>query len=226
MCAMIPEIEGRYRKSMLRVPECIAEASGIKIFGKLIKSLAFTTDVCILRSVNADAIMAVYPFSAQPIITHAVLAASDIPVFCGIGGGQEQTMRLAALASDAEFNGALGVVADAMTLDQSLSVVSAAVDIPVMATVVSSGENIEGKIEAGASIINVSGGPQTAAIVSAVRAKYPSLPIVATGGRDEKSIKETIAAGANAITWTPPTSAEILSNLIGQYRSGVAGTND
>ena len=29
MCAMIPEIEGRYRKSMLRVPECIAEASGI-----------------------------------------------------------------------------------------------------------------------------------------------------------------------------------------------------
>lgn len=226
MSALIPEIEGRYRKSMLEAPKCISEASGIKIFGKLIKSIAFTTDVCILRSVNTDAIIAVYPFSAQPVITHAILAASDMPVFCGIGGGQEQTSRLTALATDAEFSGALGVVADAMTSNEALSAVSGSVDIPVMTTVVSEGEDIEGRIEAGAAIINVSGGRQTAPIVTSIREKFPSLPIIATGGQDEKSIKDTIAAGANAITWTPPTSAEILSNLIGQYRSGMSGRRD
>ena len=39
-----PEINGTLRKFMLKVPEVIERASGIKIMGKLIKSLVFIGD--------------------------------------------------------------------------------------------------------------------------------------------------------------------------------------
>jgi hypothetical protein len=42
---------------------------------------------------------------------------------------------------------------------------------------------------------------------------------VAGGGPTEESIIKTIKAGANAITYTPPTSAEIFRNLMNKYRS-------
>lgn len=217
----IPEYEGNLRKFMLKVPECISGATGIKIFGKLIKSLVFTTDPCIIRNVNADSVIAVHPFTPQPVVTQAIMLSSDIPVFCGIGGDIAQGMRAVNLATYAEFQGAIGVVLNASTPNEILTAVRQAIDIPVVVTAVSKNVDIEGRIEAGASIISVSGGPNTPEIVSVIREKYPSLPIIATGGQDEKSINETIAAGANAITWTPPTSAEILTKLMNQYRSGL-----
>lgn len=88
MAKALPKpIDGTLRKFSLRVPEVIRECSGIVVFGKRIKSLVFSTDVAIIRNVNADAIIAVYPFTPQPIITQAILSASDIPVFVGVGGG-------------------------------------------------------------------------------------------------------------------------------------------
>ena len=59
----VPEIKGILRSHVIEVPSCIRDCSGIKIFGKRIKSLLFTTDVAIIRNTNADAIIAVYPFS-------------------------------------------------------------------------------------------------------------------------------------------------------------------
>ena len=76
----IPEFQGNLRSFMLKVPEIIRECSGIKIFGKKIRSVLFSTDVSIIRNTNADAVIAVYPFTPQPIITQAVMTASDIPV--------------------------------------------------------------------------------------------------------------------------------------------------
>ena len=67
-----PEYEGTLRKFMLMVPEEIERCSGIKIFGKLIKSIVFTTDVSTIRNVNADAAIAVYPYTPQPIINQAL----------------------------------------------------------------------------------------------------------------------------------------------------------
>ena len=49
-------IDGTLRKSFLRVPEVIRECSGINIFGKRIKSLVFSTDLAIIKNVNADAL--------------------------------------------------------------------------------------------------------------------------------------------------------------------------
>ena len=86
-------VDGTLRKFALRVPECIYKASGILVFGKRIKSLVFSTDLCIIRNVNADAIIAVYPFTPQPVITQALMLAADIPVFAGVGGGLTQGQR-------------------------------------------------------------------------------------------------------------------------------------
>ena len=70
-------IEGRLRKAPLRVPDELEECGGFTLFGRRIKSLLYTTDVAVIRNSNADAIFAVYPFTAQPAITQALLTASD-----------------------------------------------------------------------------------------------------------------------------------------------------
>src|SRR5215213_6853735 len=106
----VPEFNGNLRNNLVTVPQAISTCSGIRFFGKLIKSLLFSTDVAIIRNCNADAIIAVYPFTPQPIITHALIVAADKPVFCGIGGGHSSGKRSLEIALDAEFQGAIGVV--------------------------------------------------------------------------------------------------------------------
>ena len=59
----IPEIEGYLRKFMLKVPPAINKCTGIKVFGRLIKSVLFSTDVSIIRNTNAGAIIAGYTFT-------------------------------------------------------------------------------------------------------------------------------------------------------------------
>ena len=59
---------------------------------------------------DADAVLAVYPFTPQPIITQALLLAADIPVFAGVGGGLTTGKRVCTLAGYAELQGAAGAV--------------------------------------------------------------------------------------------------------------------
>jgi len=219
MSRFIPEISGVLRKHMVRVPEVISEVSGIRIFGKLIKSILFTTDVAIIKNCNANAIIAVYPFTPQPVITHTIIAASDVPVFCGVGGGTTTGKRVVNVAMDAEFQGAIGVVVNAPTPNEIVRQVAQRIDIPIVVTVVSEKTDIEKRLAAGASILNVSGAGKTAEIVRQIRERFPEVPIIATGGPDDDSILRTIEAGANAITYTPPTSAEIFKGLMNKYRN-------
>ncbi len=213
-----PQISGTLRKFSLRVPSVISECSGIVIFGKRIKSLVFTTDVCIIRNVNADAVIAVYPFTPQPIITQAIMQAADIPVFAGVGGGLTSGNRVVNLALFAEMQGAAGVVVNAPTTNEILSKLDAQIDIPVIVTVVNEDVDFDARINSGATIFNVSAAKNTAAIVGSIRKRYPEFPIIATGGPTEDSIRETIEAGANAITWTPPSSGEIFKDIMDAYR--------
>lgn len=78
---LAPQINGKLRSFALRVPEQINKCSGIVINGKRIRSLVFTTDVAIIRNVDADAVFAVYPYTPQPIITDMLVHAADIPVY-------------------------------------------------------------------------------------------------------------------------------------------------
>lgn len=203
---------------MLEVPEVIRKASGIVILGKRIKSLLFSTDVAVIKNTNADAIMSVYPFTPQPIITQSLIAASDVPVFCGVGGGTTTGKRVINLALDAEFKGAIAVVLNSPTKNDILQGVRDTIDIPIVITVISILDDFEERIRSGATIFNVSGARETPEIVRKIREKYPDFPIIATGGPTEKSILETIEAGANAITYTPPSNTEIMKKLMDKYR--------
>lgn len=219
MAKQLPSpIDGNLRKFQLRVPEVIRKCSGIVIFGKRIKSLVFSTDLCIIKNVNADAVIAVYPFTPQPVITQALLMAADIPVFAGVGGGLTGGQRVVNLAMFAEMQGATGVVVNAPTLNTVLKEVTATIDIPTIVTVVREDEDIRARIEAGASILNVSAASATPEVVRKIKKLYPKIPVIATGGPTDESILETIQAGANAITWTPPSNGEIFKEIMTAYR--------
>jgi hypothetical protein len=128
----VPEIKGTLRSRMIDVPEAIRSASGIKIFGKRLKSFVFTTDIAVIKNNNADAIMAVYPFTPQPVITEVLVSASDVPVFCGVGGGLTMGKRVVNLALDAEFKGAMGVVVNSPTSNEVIQAMRDAIDIPIV----------------------------------------------------------------------------------------------
>lgn len=214
----VPEYEGTLRSHMIKVPTCISECSGIRVFGRRIKSLAFTTDVAIIRNINADAIIAVYPFTPQPAITRAVMTAADMPVFAGVGGGVTRGSRVVNLANDAEQEGAFGVVVNAPTENETVARLKAILDIPIVVTVVSERTDIAARLNAGADILNVSGAAKTPAIVQSIRERFPGVAIIATGGPSEESILETIQAGANAITYTPPSNGALFALSMERYR--------
>lgn len=220
MKQMPDAFDGTLRKSMLHVPEVIYQCSGITVFGKRIKSLVFSTDLAIIRNVNADAVFAVYPFTPQPVITQALVNASDIPVFAGVGGGLTQGARAFSLATNAEALGVAGVVLNAPTKNEIVAQIAEAVDIPVVVSVVSDNDDIAGRVENGTNIFNVSAAKDTPKIVKKIRAMYPTMPIIATGGPTDESIAATIEAGANAITWTPPSCAELFAEVMAAYRAG------
>ncbi|MFP8917643.1 hydrolase [Enterococcus innesii] len=214
----MPKITTDLRKDIVKVPKVIREASGIQIFGKQIRSIIFTTDIAIIRNTNADAVIAVYPFTPHPAITKAIIEAADIPVFSGVGGGLTQGFRSSYMSMFAEAQGSIGVVLNGPTPLKTVEQVCKVVDIPVISTVTSKYTEIDAKLEAGVKVINISAGKDTADTVAFFRKKYPKLPIIATGGPTDGSIVETIEAGANAITYTPPSNGELFSKKMEHYR--------
>ncbi len=214
----IPEIHGKLRHP-IEVPTPIFRATGMIVNGRRIKSLVFTTDVAIIRNVNSDAAIAVYPFTPQPAITHALMTSAEMPVFCGVGGGTTRGPRVVELAVDAEFQGAMGVVVNAPTPNDTIEKMCERIDIPVVITIVREDvDQVKGRLDAGASILNISGAARTPEIVAAIRKKFPDVPIIATGGPTDESIDRTVAAGANAVTYTPPTPGELFKVMMERYR--------
>lgn len=214
----VPFVESRLRHNILEMPKEIRKASGIMIYGRRIKSLVFTTDLAIIKNCDADAVFAVYPFTPQQSIGDAIIKASYIPVFCGVGGGTTKGIRTINLAKDAESQGAMGVVLNAPVDNMNLLAVSRAVDIPVIITVVDEKTDIGARIEAGASILNVAAATKTPALVRSIRQQFPDVPIIATGGNKPDTILATIEAGANAITYTPPSTQELFKTMMTRYR--------
>lgn len=213
----VPNIDSSLRH-ILRVPKECFDCSGIVINGRRIKSLVFTTDLAIIKNCDADAIFAVYPFTPQQSISNAIISAAHVPVFCGVGGGTTKGLRTVSLAKDVECQGAMGVVLNAPVSDVNLLAVSRAVDIPVIITVVNERTDIRSRLRAGADILNVAGGPNTADLVAKIRQRYPDVPIIASGGNHPETILRTIEAGANAITYTPPSAKELFQEMMAQYR--------
>lgn len=214
----VPQVNSRLRQHIVRMPMEIKEASGIDIWGRNIKSLVFSTDIAVIRNCNADAVLAVYPFTPQQIIADSIISSSSMPVFCGVGGGTTTGPRVVMLGKDAEALGAMAVVVNAPTSNRVIKHMKDIIDIPIVVTVLDENSDVAGRLEAGCSILNVSAAGRTAEVVRKIRAEFPDVPIIATGGPTRKSIAETIEAGANAISFTPPTAAEMFHGMMSRYR--------
>ena len=216
----IPHVKTKLRSHhIVTMPDEIYAASGIVIMGRRIKSLIFSTDIAIIRNCNADAVLAVYPFTPQQIIADAIVSTSSLPVFCGVGGGTTTGARVVMLAKDAEAFGAMAVVVNAPTTNDVIAQIADIIDIPIVVTVLDENTDIDARLEAGATIFNVSAAARTPEGVRILRERYPDLPIIATGGPSQESIRETVAAGANAISFTPPTAEELFHGLMTRYRN-------
>ena len=181
-----PNVESRLRHNILKMPQEVYAASGIVINGRRLKSFVFTTDLAIIRNCDADAVFAVYPFTPQQAISDAIIKASYIPVFCGVGGGTTHGVRTLNLARDVESQGAMGVVLNSPISDLNLLAVSRVVDIPVIITVTKEDTNIQSRIDSGASILNVACSTDTPRVVAKIREQFPDIPIIASGGAGKK----------------------------------------
>lgn len=215
----VPRITGTLRAHAIQVPQVIYQAKGMVVMGRRIKSLIFSTDVAIIRNCNADAVLAVYPFTPQQTISQAVISSAVSPVFVGVGGGTTKGMRSVLIAQDAEAQGAFGVVVNSPMSNSNIRLIRRVVDIPIIATVAVGDEDIRARLDAGVSILNVAAGAKTARIVAKIREEFPEVPIIATGGRTDESILETIQAGANSIVYTPPSNAQIFGDMMDEYRT-------
>ena len=218
MDRQIPVVNGDLRSHILTVPETIWRASGIVVMGRRIKSLLFSTDIAIICNCNADAVLAVYPFTPQQRIANAIVTSSSIPVFCGVGGGVTNGPRSVMLARDAEAHGAFGVVVNVPMANDTIAQMRRVIDIPVIATVVSEKMDVDARVKAGAAILNVSAAERTPELVRHIRADFPTLPIIATGGPNDETVAETIDAGANAISYTPPSTKKLFESIMNGYR--------
>lgn len=215
----VPELAGNLRRHIVQLPDVIYQCSGIKVMGTRIKSLLFTTDVAVVVNNNAQAILSVYPFTPQVNIHEVLINLARCPVFVGVGGGITSGERVISIALQCELLGAYGVVVNVPMKNDMIRRLKDTVDIPVIATVGSAHDDYEGKLKAGADILNVSAAAQTPALIRTLRERYgQELPIIATGGPTDASILSTIEAGANAITYTPPTTGELMQGLMQKYR--------
>ncbi len=210
-------IEGRLRKTAICVPDAIEGASGFTLFGRRIKALMYSTDVAVIRNSNADAVFAVYPFTAQPAITQALLTAAECPVFVGVGGGTTTGKRAVQLAAVSEMQGVAGVIVNSPASPEMVASIASIVDVPVVATVVRV-DDARAKVAAGAKILNVAAGKETPQVLRELREAFPNMPLIAPGGKTDQSIAATIEAGANAIIWTPPSAQMMQLDMMARYR--------
>ena len=159
----------RAHESVLAVPEVMRTAPGIAIQGRKIRSLVFSTDLAVICHCDADAVLAVYPFTCQPAITQALVAASQRPVFNGVGGSITQGERCVEAALHSEMSGVAAVVVNTSIPVESISALVEKVAVPVCVTACAADDVVHRQIAAGASIVNVAAGARTPQVVEALR---------------------------------------------------------
>ena len=129
--------------------------------------------------------------------------------------------RVIDMACQAEHEGAMGVVVNAPTLNETITQLKKKIELPVIVTVVSEHTDIQARLDAGADILNIAASHKTVELVRTIHKQFPSVPIIATGGPTDESIMATIEAGAHAITYTPPTNGELFAVTMDKYRNSL-----
>ena len=130
----IPRITGTLRAKAMHLPECIHDAKGMVVLGRRIKSVIYSTDIAVIRNCDADAVLAVYPYTPQQVISQAIISASSIPVFVGVGGGLTNGFRSALISQDAEAQGAYAVVVNEPMSVSNIHLIHRVIDKTIVQT--------------------------------------------------------------------------------------------
>ncbi|MFT9358682.1 MAG: hydrolase [Liquorilactobacillus nagelii] len=220
---IVPALNSELRTDIVKAPETIKNATGINLYGKRIKSIIYTMDVAVIANCNADAVLAVYPWTPNTKIIDAIATISHVPILAGIGGGLTKGLRSATIGLFAEEHSVQAVVLNAPTNIETIKSVHKVVDVPLIYTVVNQNVDLRERIQAGVKAFNIAGGKKTAELVAWVRhqiaVEAPNFPLIASGGRTTAEIQATIDAGANAISFTAYGMTEaIFQHKMEQYR--------
>ncbi|WP_420797616.1 hypothetical protein [Bifidobacterium bifidum] len=167
----------------------------------------------------------VYPFTGEPVITQALLTAAQAPLFVGVGGGTTTGPRVIQLAMMAEMQGAAGVVLDAPAPPSTVYDVARITNTPVIATVLTCDDELDEKSRPAPP--SSTWRPAAGRLTWSSRSGSVTPPSRCSPAavRTDESMAETIVAGANALTWTPPNAQEMQRSMMMRYRGESTGDN-
>ncbi|MDP5199868.1 hypothetical protein [Flavobacterium sp. DG2-3] len=204
----------------LSTPEIIHNnCDGLQFGDHNVKSFLFSTDMALIENNDADAILAVYPFPPSPKIIKTLIDFAGKPIVCGVGGGKTKGKKSLEMAIYAEEAGAAGIIVNVPFENKDIKIIREKVAIPIISTVTTSNYKfLKERIEAGVTIFHVSGGANTNEIVKEITAQFPNFPVMATGGKNLKSIEESINSGSKAIVLSPPSNKDLFKTVMDKYR--------
>ena len=216
----------------LHLPYCVG--GGFRSVADIRKMIAAGADKV---SVNSAAVAnpQLITDAARAFGTQAILCAIDAKAVPGnpnkwevyVAGGRKNThIDAIEWAREAARRGAGEILLTSMDRDGSRDgfdchltrSVARAVDIPVIATVTREDTDIAMRLESGASILNIACGYRTPEVVRKIREQFRQVPLIASGGKTNETVRETILAGANAITYTPPSVQDLFKTIMAAYR--------
>ncbi len=207
----------------LQTPAVIKElCDGVLLDGKKIKSLIFSTDMALIENNDADAVLAVYPFTPSPKIMKSLIDFSEKPVICGVGGGLTQGKVALEMAIAAEDLGAKAIIVNQPFKNKHIELIKKRISIPIISSVSVSGISFSDRVNAGVDIFHVTAGQKTPELIDYISYAAPGYPVMATGGKTLESITSSIHSGADAIVVTPPSSSELFRSIMDQYRRGIS----
>jgi len=192
---------------------------GLNLKGNPVKTILYSTDLALIENNDADAVLAVYPFPPSISIIKTLIAFSDRPVICGIGGGLTQGDYAIEIALQAQEYGAAAVIVNQPFKNEDIVKLKNQLSIPIIASVSTINFDFKARIEAGVSCFNVTGGTNTVAIVEHIQHLYPGFPILSTGGKTVEALHTIVKKKINAVVLTPPSNAALFRSIMDDYRA-------
>jgi hypothetical protein len=206
----------------IATPYLISEkCKGVLLGNSTIKSLIFSTDMALIENNDADAVLAVYPFSPSSKIMKSLIDFSEKPVICGVGGGLTQGKVSLEMALAAEAMGAAAIIVNQPFQNKHIEVIKRKINLPIISSVSIKEFSFRDRVNAGVDIFHVAGGSNTASIIDHINFAAPGFPIIATCGKTLDNLQKSIIAGADAIVLTPPNSSELFKPIMEEYRKGI-----
>ena len=207
-------------KVKIPTPNHITKAcKGIELKGKQIKNILYSTDLALIENNDADALLAVYPFTPSINIIRTLISFSNKPVICGIGGGMTQGEVAISIAVEAQKAGAAAVIVNQPFKNEDIVRLKEKLTIPIISSVSTLKFDFDARIRAGVSCFNVTGGSNTQEIVEHVQRNYPDFPLLSTGGKTFDSLQAMVNKKINAVILTPPSNAVLFRTIMDSYRS-------